>query len=94
MLTEVNIFLFNLAFAILHVLLKPIGLEQAAAAFCMGNLFGLIVPYLILVSTIIHFGIGPIMDVAFYSGAYESIVLNNIYHCFLYELILHTIPRY
>ena len=91
MLTEVNIFLFNLAFAILHVLLKPIGLEQAAAAFCMGNLFGLIVPYLILVSAIIHFGIGPIMDVAFYLGAYESIVLSNIYHWFGALLLINLI---
>ena len=79
LLTEVNIFLFNLTFAILHVVLQPIGLEQAAAAFCMGNLFGLIVPYLLLISSIVHFGIGPLMNLLLYNNAYESIIYEHAY---------------
>jgi len=79
LLTEINIFLFNLTFAILHVVLQPIGLEQAAAAFCMGNLFGLILPYLLLISSIVHFGIGPLMNLLLYNNAYESIVYEHAY---------------
>ena len=38
--------LLNLAFAILHFVLAPTGLEPVAAALVAGNLFGIVLPYL------------------------------------------------
>jgi len=77
LLTEINIFLFNLTFAIFHVVLNPIGLEQPVAAFCFGNLFGIILPYLGLIVALVHLLLGPLMDLCLYSGAYETIILDN-----------------
>ena len=77
LLTEINIFLFNLTFAILHVVLKPIGLEQTVAALCFGNLFGIILPYFCVVAALVHILVGPLIDLVLYSGAYETLILDN-----------------
>mmetsp|Transcript_21256 Transcript_21256/g.45422 ORF Transcript_21256/g.45422 Transcript_21256/m.45422 type:complete len:377 (+) Transcript_21256:42-1172(+) len=78
-LTEVNICIINFAFAILHVVLRPTGLESAVAAFCMGNLFGLILPYLGIIVAFVHLCLGPTLDCIFYPEAYETIILDNKY---------------
>mmetsp|Transcript_28560 Transcript_28560/g.68753 ORF Transcript_28560/g.68753 Transcript_28560/m.68753 type:complete len:126 (-) Transcript_28560:125-502(-) len=82
LLTEINIFLFNLTFAILHVVLKPIGLEQTMAALCFGNLFGIILPYFGVIACLVHIAVGPLLDRILFIGAYESIVLNHAYRWF------------
>jgi len=78
-LTEINIFLINLAFAIAHVVLKPTGLESAVAAFCMGNLFGIVLPYLGIIAALVHIFVRPLMDWFLYIGAYQTIVVENAY---------------
>lgn len=78
LLTEINIFLINLAFATLHFTLKSTGLEPAAAAFCMGNLFGIVVPYLGIVVALVHIFVRPLLDyLILYPGAYQSIVWDS-----------------
>ncbi|KAL9187889.1 hypothetical protein ACHAXT_006267 [Thalassiosira profunda] len=77
-LTEINICLINLAFAILHVILKPLGLEQIAAGMMTGNLFGLILPAFAIIGCFVHIVIGPLLNWALYPDAYQSIVLDNL----------------
>ena len=79
LLTEINIFILNVAFAIIHVVLKPTGLEPAVSAFCFGNLFGLFIPYVGIIAAFVHVIIRPLMDWILYSGAYEAIILDNKY---------------
>mmetsp|Transcript_22819 Transcript_22819/g.51725 ORF Transcript_22819/g.51725 Transcript_22819/m.51725 type:complete len:381 (+) Transcript_22819:237-1379(+) len=76
LLTEVNITLLNLAFAILHFVLAPTGLEPVAAALVAGNLFGIVLPYLGVICLIVHFIVGPIMG----PEVYQSVVLDHKLH--------------
>ena len=90
LLTEINIFIFKLTFAILHVILKPTGLESIVASLCFGNLFGMIIPYLVTVFALVHLFIRPCLGALLYTGAYESIVLENKYHWIVFVLLLNA----
>ena len=90
LLTEINIFLFTLTFAILHVILKPTGLEPIVASLCFGNLFGMIIPYLATISALVHLFIRPCLDTLLFTGAYESIVFENKYHWIAVVLLLNA----
>ena len=47
------------------------------AAFCIGNLFGIIIPFLGFIFGLIHILLRPIMNTILYSGAYAAIILEN-----------------
>lgn len=79
LLTEINIFIFTVTFAILHVILRPTGLEPIVASVCVGNLFGLILPYLATIASFVHIFIRPCLECFLYVGAYEAIVLDYKY---------------
>jgi hypothetical protein len=79
-LTEINIFLINFAFATLHVILKPTGLEPVVSALCVGNLFGLILPCFGVIGLLVHAIVGPLMNFILFPDAYEVILLEYKYH--------------
>jgi hypothetical protein len=81
LLTRINIFLINLAFAVLHVILKPTGLEPIISALAVGNLFGLILPCFGVIAVLAHIIVGPILN-AFLPNAYETYVLEYKWHWF------------
>ncbi|KAL7543597.1 hypothetical protein ACHAXR_012927 [Thalassiosira sp. AJA248-18] len=93
LLTEINIFLINLAFAICHVVLKPTGLEPAVSALCMGNLFGLILPCFGVIAAFVHIVLGPLMD-CYSSGAYESIIVNNKLNWFGFLILMNVVVAF
>ena len=74
LLTTINIFCINLAFAVVHVILKPTGLEPIFSALAVGNLFGLILPCFGVIAALIHYIVGPILN-AILPGAYELYIL-------------------
>jgi hypothetical protein len=78
LLTEINIFLINLVFASLHVVLKPTGLEPIISALAVGNLFGLILPCFGVIALLVHVIVGPTMNL-FLPNAYETYVVNYKY---------------
>ncbi|KAL7527133.1 hypothetical protein ACHAWF_002050 [Thalassiosira exigua] len=77
LLTAINIFIIDFAFAILHVLLKPTGLEPAVAAFCVGNLFGIVLPYFGVIAAVARIILKPVLDWIAFPGAYESLILDK-----------------
>jgi len=88
LLTEINIFIFKLTFAILHVIL-PTGLEPIVASLCFGNLFGMIIPYLAVIASLAHIFIRPCLGFFLYTGAYESIVLEYKYAWIIFILLVN-----
>lgn len=64
--------LLALAFAILLLILKPTGSVPIAAAICIANLFGIIVPCFGLLYVLVNFIVGPSLDFALYDGAYDD----------------------
>eukprot|EP00986_Skeletonema_menzelii_P016569 scaffold15059_cov146-Skeletonema_menzelii.AAC.9 len=89
LLTEINIFIFTLTFAILHVILQPTGLEPIVASLCVGNLFGLFLPYLSTICAFVHIFIKPCLEYCLYIGAYESIVLKYRYAWIIFVLLFN-----
>ena len=91
-ITEINIFIINVAFATLHIILKPTGLEQIVSALAFGNLFGLLLPYFGVIALFAHVILRPILDyIIFYNGAYQDIILDNRYTWIGGLLILNVI---
>ena len=90
-ITEINIFIINVAFATLHIILKPTGLEQIVSALAFGNLFGLLLPYFCVIALFTHVILRPILDYIIYNGAYQDIILDNRYTWIGGLLILNVI---
>lgn len=90
LLTRINIFLINLAFATLHIILKPTGLEPMISALAVGNLFGLILPCFGVIAALVHVIGGPVIN-AFLPGAYEMYVLEYKWRWFGALFLLNVI---
>eukprot|EP00956_Cyclotella_meneghiniana_P014985 scaffold22712_cov78-Cyclotella_meneghiniana.AAC.4 len=74
LLTQINIYLINVVFAALHIILEPTGIEPVVSAFAVGNLFGLIIPCFGVIALLVHVIVGPILNLLL-PGAYETYVL-------------------
>mmetsp|Transcript_11107 Transcript_11107/g.22805 ORF Transcript_11107/g.22805 Transcript_11107/m.22805 type:complete len:383 (-) Transcript_11107:7-1155(-) len=93
--TEINIFLLNLAFAIIHFVLAPFPqFESVISAFCVGNLFGIIGPFIGVVWLVLHVIVRPILNYLVYDGVYHDIFISNTHSWIIFLVSLNLIVAF